>query len=392
MLKKLICFGLAVILMCSLVSAELLPGDYVFEDDESLQTIAENGMTLNCRSALLMETSSGKILVEKDIDQKLPIASVTKIMTLLLVMEAIDNGSLKTDDIVTVSENAASMGGSQAFMEPGEQMTVHDMLKAVVVSSANDGAVALGEHLAGSEQAFVQKMNLRAKELGMNNTEFINITGLDNTETHLSTARDVAIMSRELLKHSLIFDYTTIWIDSIRDGKFGLSNTNKLIRFYPGANGLKTGSTSKAKFCISASAKRDNMQLIAVVLAAPSGNERTAVAKQLLDYGFANYAVYIPPEEDLPNVPVKGGKMPFCRVSFDPNDKILVLKGQENKISRSISVAESISAPVDKGQTIGKITYTLDDKVICEKDITALEDIQKVGFADIFKEILSRLM
>ena len=251
--------------------------------------------------------------------------------------------------------------------------------------------MALGEHIAGSEDAFVARMNQRAKELGMDSTEFLNITGLDNTEVHYSTARDVARMSAELLKHELIFNYTTIWTDSIRGGKFGLSNTNKLIRFYPGANGLKTGSTSKAKFCISASAKRDGMQLIAVILAAPSSDERNTAAKQLFNYGFANYAVYIPPAEELSDIPVKGGKQPFCKLQCDKSGEILVLKGQENKITREISVSPELSAPVDAGQKVGKITYTLDGKVICEKDITASENIGRVGFMDILLQLLGRM-
>ena len=207
-------------------------------------------------------------------------------------MEALDNGFIKLDDMVTVSDNAASMGGSQAWMEPGENLSVHEMLKAVVVSSCNDGSVALAEHIAGSESEFISRMNTRAAELGMKNTTFVNCTGLDDNEMHMSTARDVALMSQELIRHEKIFEYTTLWTDTIRNGAFGLSNTNKLIRFYNGANGLKTGSTSKAKFCLSATAKRGEMQLIAVVLGAPTSAERFSDAKSLLDYGFANYALY----------------------------------------------------------------------------------------------------
>jgi len=391
MLKKIVCLILAVSALCVPCLAELVPADYVFEDDVAVEVSSDTGLDVNCRSALLMEASSGKVLFEKNIDEKLPIASVTKVMTLLIVMEAIADGSLKLDDMVTVSENAADMGGSQAYMEPGEQMTVHDMLKAVVVSSANDGAVALGEHIAGSEEAFVKKMNVRASELGMTSTEFVNITGLDNTQVHYSTARDVAVMSRELLKHELIFNYTTIWTDSIRNGKFGLSNTNKLIRFYPGANGLKTGSTSKAKFCISASAKRDGMQLIAVILASPSSDERNNAAKKLFNYGFANYAVYIPPAEEIADVPVKSGKIPFCKADFEVSDGILVLKGQEAKITRTVTIAESLSAPVEKGQTIGKITYYLGDKILTEKDVVAADPVPRLTFSDIFVILMQRI-
>ena len=391
MFRKIVCFLLALSAIYMPCLAELLPSDYVFENDTAVEVSSDSGLEVNCRSALLMEAASGKVLFEKNIDEKLPIASVTKVMTLLIVMEAIGDGSLNLEDMVTVSENAAGMGGSQAYMEPGEQMTVHDMLKAVVVSSANDGAVALGEHIAGSEEAFVKKMNQRASELGMSSTEFVNITGLDNTQIHYSTARDVAIMSRELLKHELIFDYTTIWTDSIRNGKFGLSNTNKLIRFYPGANGLKTGSTSKAKFCISASAKRDGMQLIAVILAAPSSDERNNAAKKLFNYGFANYALYTPPAEEIADIPVKSGKIPFCKAQFAPSDGILVLKGQESKITRTVTVSESLHAPIEKGQIIGKITYFLGDKLLIEKDVTAAEAVPRLSFSDIFIILMQRL-
>ena len=392
-MKRIVCLFLMVLLLYTWVFAELLPEDYIFEDDITVEaTPSESSMAPNCRAALLMEASSGKILFEKNIDEKLPIASVTKVMTLLLVMEAIDSGALKLSDMVTVSEHAAGMGGSQAYMEPGEQMTVDNMLKAVVVSSANDGAVALGEHLAGSEAAFVDKMNERARELGMSGTEFLNATGLDNAEVHYSTARDVAIMSRELIKHDKIFNYTTIWIDTIRDGKFGLSNTNKLIRFYPGANGLKTGSTSKAKFCISATAKKDNMQLIAVILGSPSSDDRFSTAKQLFNYGFANYAVYSPPAEKLSPVKVSAGKKSECPVGFEGTDSLLVLKGQESKVVREITMTQKLFAPIDKGQKVGKITYTLDGSVISEKDIVALEPIERVGIGDIFMRILEKML
>lgn len=392
-MKRIISLLLATVMLSTCAVAELLPEDYIFEGEVTVEAnTAGASMAPNCPSALLMEASSGKVLFEKNIDERLPIASVTKVMTLLLVMEAIDSGALNLDDMVTVSEHAAGMGGSQAYMEPGEQMTVNDMLKAVVVSSANDGAVALGEHLAGSEAAFVDKMNARAKELGMNGTEFLNATGLDNSEIHYSTARDVAIMSRELIKHDKIFNYTTIWIDTIRDGKFGLSNTNKLIRFYPGANGLKTGSTSKAKFCISATAKKDNMQLIAVILGSPSSDDRFSTAKQLFNYGFANYAVYSPPAEELLPVKVSAGKKSECPVGPAGNDSLLVLKGQESKVVRELTMMPGIQAPVEKGQTVGRITYTLDGTVIAEKDIVTLEDVGRVGLGDIFMKLLGRLL
>ncbi|MGN0148794.1 MAG: D-alanyl-D-alanine carboxypeptidase family protein, partial [Clostridia bacterium] len=252
----------------------------------------DKALDINAKSAVLMEASTGKVLYEYAPDEQLPIASVTKVMTMLLIMEEIDEGRMTLDDMVSVSENAMSYGGSTMFLETGEQLSVNDMLKGIAVASANDGCVAMAEHIAGSESSFVDMMNEKAAELGMSNTHFMNTNGLDE-EGHYSSARDVAIMSRELIKHEKIFDYTTIWTDELRDGKFQLANTNKLIRFYNGANGLKTGSTSQALCCLSATAKRDDMQLVGVVLGAPTSAERFASAKTLLDYGFSHYNVKI---------------------------------------------------------------------------------------------------
>ena len=254
---------------------------------------ANASLDLDCKSAILMDAATGTMLYEQNADEALPPASVTKIMTLLIVMEAIDAGALKLDEQVSVSKNAASMGGSQIFLEEGEMMSVEDMLKSVIISSANDAAVALAEHVSGSEEAFVQKMNSRAAELGMKNTYFENTNGLDDTVTnHLTSARDIALMSRELIKHEKILEYSSIWMDTIRNGEFGLTNTNRLVRFYNGATGLKTGSTSKAKFCVSATAKRNGMHLICVIMGAETRDERNAIATKLLDYGFANYSLY----------------------------------------------------------------------------------------------------
>ena len=260
---------------------------------EPVQQVDTNVSTqlINAKSGILMEASTGEVLYEQNANERLQIASVTKVMTMLLIMEAIDSGKISLDDMVTTSEYAASMGGSQVFLEAGEQMSVNDMLKAIAVASGNDAAVAMAEFISGSEGAFVEKMNKRASELGCENTHFINCNGLDETPEHYSSARDVARISQELLKHTKIFDYTTIWMDSLRNGSFGLSNTNKLIRFYNGANGLKTGSTSTAKYCLSATALRDGMQLIAVIICAPSTKDRFSSASALLDYGFANYEV-----------------------------------------------------------------------------------------------------
>ncbi len=342
----------------------------------------------DARALILIEAETGRVLYEKNADEALPPASVTKVMTMLLVMEAIDSGVLKYDDTVSVSENAASMGGSQVFLEPGEQMTVHELLKCVVVSSANDACVALAEHIAGSEEGFVAKMNERAKELGMNNTNFENTNGLDDTTSnHVISARDIAIMSAELItKHPKILEYSSIWMDSIRNGEFGLSNTNRLIRFYSGANGLKTGSTAKAKFCISASAKRNGMQLICVVMGAQSRDSRNEIAKKLFDFGFANYAYESFPEKTLDPISVVGGKDKSVALSYDGYE-LVTEKANAGKIEVKTELPESIPAPVKSGDVIGRVTYSLNGEILTERDITAVNDVARVGFWDVFSEI-----
>jgi len=280
-----------------LISFLLLPAMLIGLFSFSASAAETPDLAIDAQSAILIEASTGQVFYEKNADEALPPASVTKIMTLLLVMEAIDSGSIALSDMVSVSDYASSMGGSQVYLKAGETMSVEDLLKSVVIASANDAAVALAEFLMGSEEAFVKRMNERAKELGMENTNFENTNGLDDTaENHLISARDIATMSRELIKHEKILEYSSTWMDSIRNGEFGLTNTNRLIRFYSGANGLKTGSTSKAKFCISASAKRDGMQLIAVIMGSPTRDIRNECAKKLLDYGFANYGCYSNPK------------------------------------------------------------------------------------------------
>ncbi len=377
------------------VSAEQLDHDSAFLDSSDFYTwvVPTSTTALNptAQGAILMEAETGEFLFEKSPDEKLPIASVTKVMTLLLTMEALENGVITLDDMVTVSERAASMGGSQAWMEPGETLSVNEMLKAVAVSSCNDGAVALAEHLAGSEEEFVRRMNERAEELGMTNTSFLNCTGLDDDAVHYSTARDVALMSRELISHSKIFDYTTIWTDTIRGGEFGLSNTNKLIRFYNGANGLKTGSTSKAKFCLSATAERGGMTLIAVVLGSPSSAERFADAKSLLDYGFANFALFTPEPLPTDRIPVEGGKSGFVTCDFRATP-FVVKKGTETKIETSVEISEKLTAPVDRGQTIGEVRWISNGEEIGKMSVYAKEGVEKAGFFDIFKSLLYTLV
>lgn len=347
---------------------------------------------LNAKSAILMEESTGNILYESNPDERLPIASVTKVMTMLLIMEAVDSGKISLDDMVTVSENAMSYGGSTMFLETGEQLTVNDMLKGIAVASANDGCVAMAEHLAGSESAFVDMMNEKAKKLGMENTHFMNTNGLDEDD-HYSSARDVAIMSRELMKHETIFNYTSIWMDTLRGGKFQLANTNKLIRFYDGANGLKTGSTSKALCCLSAAAKRNDMQLIAVVLGAPTSAERFASAKSLLDYGFANYAVntQITAGDEVQKIAVEKGVDKEVGVVASDSCSTLVKKGQEDNITKEIKIDETITAPIEAGQKIGTMTISRDGEVIADIDLNASSAVEKKGIGLIIKDFFATI-
>lgn len=376
-MKKVICFFICVCFMI-----------------QSVVVFAEGNtdLGLNAKSAILMEESTGNILYENNPDERLPIASVTKVMTMLLIMEAVDSGKINLDDMVTVSENAMSYGGSTMFLETGEQLTVNDMLKGIAVASANDGCVAMAEHLAGSESAFVDIMNEKAKELGMENTHFMNTNGLDEDD-HYSSARDVAIMSRELMKHETIFNYTSIWMDTLRGGKFQLANTNKLIRFYDGANGLKTGSTSKALCCLSAAAKRNDMQLIAVVLGAPTSAERFASAKSLLDYGFANYAVntQITAGDEVQKIAVEKGVDKEVGVVAGDSCSTLVKKGQEDNITKEIKIDETITAPIEAGQKIGTMTISRDGEVIADIDLNASSAVEKKGIGLIIKDFFATI-
>ena len=343
------------------------------------------------KSALLMEVSTGTVLFEQNPDEPLAPASVTKVMTMLLIMEAIDSGSLSWEDTVTASEAAAAKGGSQVYLKAGEAMTVRDMLKSIAVSSANDCACAMAEHLAGSEAAFVERMNQRAKELGMKNTHFVNCTGLDDdpeAANHRTTARDIAIMSRELLlKHPKIKDFTTIWMDTIRDGSFGLSNTNKLVRFYNGATGLKTGFTSSAMYCLSASAQREDMELIAVIMGSPSSGARFSGCKQLLDYGFAGYGVYTPSLPRAAEVPVRLGKVRTVAASLKA-EPILVEKAKRASITTEFTLEQELPAPVEAGQRIGTLKVLSGEDVLAELPLTAAEPVEKVTWWDMFLRLL----
>ena len=372
------------------IIATMLALLFVFSSAIPLCVSAEDTMPfdVDAKSAILVEASTGRVLYEKNADEALPPASVTKIMTLLLVMEAIDSGTLSLTDMVQTSENAAKMGGSQVYLEPGESMTVEDMLKSVIIASANDAATALAEHVAGSVETFVERMNTRASELGMANTHFENPTGLDDSVTnHLTSARDIALMSKELIKHETVLKYTTIWMDSIRNGEFGLTNTNRLIRFYNGANGLKTGSTSKALFCISATAKRDGMQLISVIMASPTRDTRNEAAKKLLDYGFANYRIVVWPSGEPEPIAVKGGIQDVCRVKYDGTQAVLEKSGGM-KIETSVSIPESLDAPIKKGDVVGHVEYLLDGELMGTGDVVADEDVDRISFLGIFGRLL----
>ncbi len=371
MFKKIICTTILIIILQTTV-------------------FAQGELSLSGKSAVLIEQSTKTVLYENQKDERLPPASVTKIMTLLLIVEAIENEKITLEDTVVCSEYAASMGGSQVFLEPGEEMTVHELLKAISVASANDACVMMGEHLAGSIDGFVEMMNQKAKQLNMNNTNFVNCTGLP-AENHYTSAYDIALMSAELLKYPLIKDYTTIWMDTLRNGQFGLSNTNKLIRFYNGATGLKTGSTDEALFCLSASAKRNDMELIAVVLGAPTSKERFEDATKLLDYGFAKWGtVSLSQDNHLNPVNVLKGLLPAVELESLEGINAVVEKGRETDVEQRIELPEYVNAPVTKGQQIGEVIFTLDGNEIYRQSIVASYDVNKAGFIFYFKSLLKR--
>ncbi len=347
-------------------------------------------LEVSAPSALLMEKETGEVLFQKGEHEKREIASVTKVMTLLLTMEAIDSGALSYDDTVTGSAHASSMGGSQIWLKEGEQMSVRDLLKAVCIVSGNDAAVALGEHIAGSEEAFVARMNERAAELGMNDTHFVNCTGLP-AEGHLSSAYDVALMSRELLKnHPGIREFTTVWTDSLRGGESMLVNTNKLIRFYDGATGLKTGSTDAARYCLSASAERDGMELIAVVLKGETSDARFADAKALLNYGFANYAlVHAAPSEVLPPIFVRLGARGSVQPVLTQENTLLLEKSKAQGLTTEAELAEELSAPVAEGDRVGTLRVkSAEGETLAELPILAGESVPKVTFGQLFMRVL----
>lgn len=380
MFRKVIVSGL---LCVAIVTGFLCPTE--------VSALSEDSVT--APAAVLMEFSSGKILFEKNPHEQRPCASITKVMTMLLVCEALDSGKISLDDTVTASAHAASMGGSDIWLEEGETMSVDDMIKATVVASANDAAVALAEYICGSEEAFVEQMNKRAKELKMNETVFKNCNGLDE-DGHVTSAYDVAVMSRELMKHEMIFDYTSIWLDTLRDGETQIVNTNKLLKTYNGITGLKTGTTDDAGCCISASAQRDNLSLIAVALGAKTGKERFADAATLLDYGFANYSVKeLNAPDDLPKtLEVTNGMQKDVIIGCDVSSSVVVDKSGDSEVKTKVDLPESIEAPVAKGQKVGTLTYTIGSSAVGSFDIVANADVKEISFAAVIGVLFNSII
>lgn len=343
---------------------------------------------ISAKSAVLMEAQTGEILYAQNETEALPPASVTKIMTLLLVMEALRDGKIRWEDTVTVSDRAAAMGGSQIFLESGESMSVKDMVKSVVIASANDAAVALAEHIAGSEEAFVEAMNRRAATLGMTSTHFENTNGLDDSvENHVTSAKDIALMSRALIAFPEILEFSSTWMDTVRDGAFALTNTNRLVRFYPGATGLKTGSTAKAKFCISATAERGGVSLIAVIMGAETRDVRNAEAKKLLDYGFAHYGLYKDEGRTLDPLSVVGGMADTVKLSVSPFSRVLP-KEKISLVTYEISLPSSVGAPILVGDKIGEIRYFLEGEELGKSDILAAQSVESITFGEMFLRLL----
>ncbi len=350
---------------------------------------------IKAKSAVLMDVGTGKVLMSKNMHEKLPPASVTKIMPMLLVTEAIAEKKIALSDKVRTSLHAASKGGSQIWLKEGEEMTVDELLKAVSIASANDACTSLGEYITGSEKAFIQLMNNRAHELGMNDTTFVNCSGLDDTDTNLTSAYDIALMSKELMKYKeIITRYTTVWMDSLRDGQTELVNTNKLVRFYPGTTGLKTGTTNKAGCCLSATAEREGLHLVAVVMGSENSNDRFETAKAMLNWGFSNYENITPKidEKLITDVLVDKGEKDFVRPEIPEVKPILVKKGQTDKIKQTVSLSVGVHAPVEKGQTLGTVTFSLDGENLAQYNLISPENIPELELTVAFKRLLTKLI
>lgn len=359
---------------------------------QRVESVNEDSIEIMSPAAVLIEPKTGNVLYEKNSHEVRCCASITKVMTMILVMEALDSGKISLSDAVVASEHASSMGGSDIWLKPGEIMTVDELIKATMVASANDAAVALAEHVCGSEDIFVEEMNRKAKDLDMSDTVFKNCNGLDE-EGHVTTAYDVALMTRELIKHEKIFEYSSIWMDYLRDGKTQLVNTNKLLKSYKGITGLKTGTTSQAGSCITATATRGNLSLNAVVLGGANGKERFKDAATLLDFGFANYKMLQPVIDESIFEPVKvlNGMQPEVGIEAHVVNEVLVPKGQEHSISNSMEIVSEVTAPVKKGQSLGRLLYTLGDNTIAEYDILAQDDIEEINFMDVLMELIEVL-
>lgn len=360
----------------------------IFDETDAAASLAE--LDIPAPSAILIEKETGTVIYEKNADEQLHPASVTKVMTMLLVVEAIESGNLSLDDIVTASEHAVSMGGTQIYLKEGEQMTVRDLLKSVVVGSANDAAVALAEHLSGTESAFAAKMNQRATELGMVNTSFINCTGLPiNGEENITTARDISLMSRELIRYDMIKDFTTIWMDTVRNGEFGLSNTNKLIYYYEGATGLKTGFTKMSMYCLSATAERGGVEYIAVVMNCDTSDNRFASAKALLSYAFSTYTlVDVRPDAVFLPVEVKLGEVSHVQPVLQGTEKLLLEKSKAATVTKVAEIEESLQAPVEQGQVIGSLSVYDGDTLLTEIPIVAGDSVAKLTWGQVFVRFL----
>lgn len=392
-MKKIISLLLVILIISSLGIISFAEKEGKTEAEvTSINNDSDFQLDYDLTAAYLCEASTGKVLYSMNEFKAASIASVTKVMTLLLVCEALDAGKFSLSDQVRVSANAASMGGSQVFLEEGEKISVEDLIKSAVIASGNDASVALAELCAGSESSFVKMMNRRAVELGLKNSNFENTTGLDDTTTnHYSCAADIATISRELIKHSIILDYSSIWQDSIRNGEFTLTNTNRLVRYYDGCNGLKTGSTDKAGYCVSATAKRGNMQLVAVILGARTRDERNAAARALLDYGFANFALYERGEEYIEDVSITKGNIDRTQLYSSPF-KTVIDKTKQGAVELEYDIPESIVAPIKNGDSIGSIIYKIDGEQIGVSHIYIKEDIDKIGFGELFVRIIKRIV
>ena len=357
----------------------------------AVEPLPEDSFALDCTAAVLMERETGAVLYAKGEHQHLSPASVTKVMTLLLVAEAVDSGAVGAEDIVTASPRAAAMGGSQIWLEEGERMTVAEMTKCVTVVSANDCAVALAEHLCGSEEAFVARMNQRAAELGMNDTHFTNCTGLFESKEHYTCAYDIALMSRELLKYEFVRQYAVLWTDTIRGGAFGLTNTNKLVRYYPGCTGLKTGFTSTAMFCLAASAQREDAEFIAVILHGETSQTRFDAARTLLDYAFANYTLVSPQAGDLSPVAVELGEDDTVTAVCGESGRILVEKAKQRSLTARAELPECVNAPVEKGQRLGTLTISAGEEIVAEIPLVAAQGVERLSLGQIWLSLVRTL-